>query len=461
MKAFGKYISKYLFSYFGLMLLILGANVLSFILLFGGIVSNEYGKASPSNVLASLSSEFSNNTISEETKSLLKKNEIWVMFLNEKGTCTGEYDLPDEIAKQYTIQDVAVFSKGYLQDYPVFVQKMDQGLIVLGYPKNSFMKLSVNYFPLRAVKRFPLFLILFLAIDSFLLFLVFTLSRKKISKQIGPIIKGVQSLSKGQRVSIHLKGDLGDIAESINKTSMLIQRQNQARLNWIRGISHDIRTPLSMIIVYSERIASNPESNEQNQKEAKIICAQSIKIKKLIQDLNLTSRLEYDTYLIHQECVSLSKIIRSSVAQLLNQGIDGKYDFQIEIMEPIENDHIIGDARLLERAINNLIYNSIQNNPQGCMITIKLYTKLKDLILIVEDNGIGLTKEKRQRLQETPHYIDSLDDRLDLRHGLGLVLVRQIIDAHKGLMQVESEYQKGYRTTLIFPLDIPLEERKR
>ena len=68
----------------------------------------------------------------------------------------------------------------------------------------------------------------------------------------------------------------------------------------------------------------------------------------------------------------------------------------------------------------------------------------------VSDNGIGLSVEKLKELKEKPHYMESTDDRLDLRHGLGLILVRQIVDAHKGTMQIESEEQKGYKVTLIF-----------
>lgn len=58
---------------------------------------------------------------------------------------------------------------------------------------------------------------------------------------------------------------------------------------------------------------------------------------------------------------------------------------------------------------------------------------------------------KIKELQERPHYMESTDERLDLRHGLGLILVRQIITAHGGTMQIESEEQHGYKTILIFP----------
>ena len=74
------------------------------------------------------------------------------------------------------------------------------------------------------------------------------------------------------------------------------------------------------------------------------------------------------------------------------------------------------------------------------------------IYITVKDNGVGLSPEKLQELQKRPHYMESTDERLDLRHGLRLLLVRQIVEAHGGTMQIESESQNGYRTTLVFPI---------
>ena len=97
--------------------------------------------------------------------------------------------------------------------------------------------------------------------------------------------------------------------------------------------------------------------------------------------------------------------------------------------------------------------NSISHNPDGCDITLALDCTDVSIFLSVSDNGIGLSAEKLKELNEKPHYMESTDDRLDLRHGLGLVLVRQIIDAHNGTMQIESEEQKGCKVILDFPID--------
>ena len=450
MKAFGTYISKYLLSFFAFALVLLLINMLAFALTFGGIVFREYGSASPANMLEAVAADLSASGISEETKQELNSNHIWAMLLDVNGVCDWSVSLPEEIPTQYTIQDVAVFSKGYLQDYPVFVRNMDNGLLVLGYPKDSFMKLTGNYFPIRAIRVFPLFVTGILAIDILLLFLVYYFSKRRISKNTEPIMASIKALSAGKPVDLSVQGELSEIADSVNQASQVLSRQNQARANWISGVSHDIRTPLSMIMGYAQRIAGDHGASGNIQQEAEIIRAQSAKIKDLVQDLNLVSQLEYEMQPLHKEPVRLSKLLRSYAADLLNAGISEKHSVEVEISSKAETAVIDCDARLISRAIGNLVQNSINHNPQGCDIFLSLDCSSVNVSITVADNGVGMSVEKLRELEEKPHYMESTDERLDLRHGLGLLLVRQIVEAHDGIMKIESMSQSGYKTILTF-----------
>ena len=450
MKAFGKYISKYLLSFFVFALILLLINILAFALTFGGIVFREYGSASPANMLEAVAADLSASGISEERLQELNHNQIWAMLLDASGRCIWEASLPEGIPTRYTIQDVAVFSKGYLQDYPVFVRSIDDGLLVLGYPKDSFMKLTGNYFPIRAIRLFPLFVVGILAIDIVLLFLVYYFSKRKISQNTEPIMASIKTLSTGKPVDLSIGGELSEIADSVNQASRVLSRQNQARANWISGVSHDIRTPLSMIMGYAQRIAGDYEASGNIQQEAEIIRAQSAKIKDLVQDLNLVSQLEYEMQPLHKEPVRLSKLLRSYAADLLNAGISKKHSVEVEISSEAETVVIECDARLISRAIGNLVQNSINHNPQGCDIFLSLDCSPENISITVADNGVGMPAEGLRELKEKPHYMESTDEQLDLRHGLGLLLVRQIMGAHGGTMEIKSAPQDGYQTILTF-----------
>ena len=453
MKSLGKYISKYLASFAGLVLILLFINCLAFAWTFYGVVTKDYGGFSPQNMLDAAVESASLEGISDEISGQLRTNHIWAVYLDMEGDRVWDVDAPDEIPECFTVQDVAVFAKGYLAGYPVFIRNTDDGMLVLGYPQDSYIKLPSNYYSLRSIKTFPFFVMGILAADLAILFLAYYYSKRKILKNAEPIITSIVTLGNGRPAPLSMHGELSGIADSVNKASAILSRQNQARANWISGVSHDIRTPLSMIMGYAERIAHENSADSHIRREAEIIRQQSVKIRELVQDLNLISSLEYEMQPLHKSPVSLAGLLRSYTAELLNTGLPGKYSINIGITPAAETVLFDCDARLISRAVGNLVQNSISHNPDGCDIALALDCTDESISLSVSDNGIGLSTEKLKELNEKPHYMESTDDRLDLRHGLGLILVRQITDAHSGTMKIESEYQKGCKAILNFPID--------
>lgn len=450
MKSFGSYISKHLASFAVFLLILVLINVILFGVTFYHTVSDDYGESSPRAMLEMTSAAATTEGLTDDAIQTLRQYNIWAMYLTPSGECFWTLDVPEEVPHNYSVQDVALFSKGYLEDYPVFVWNTDEGLLVLGYPKDSYMKLTSNYYSIEAIQKIPLYVTGMLGMDVLCLFLAYYFSKRRIIQNTEPIVEAIETLADGKPASLHIDGELSEIASSVNKASLILSRQNEARANWISGVSHDIRTPLSMIMGYAGRIAADETASGGIREQAEIVRKQSIKIKELVQDLNLVSQLEYEMQPLHKEQIRLSKLIRSYVAELLNSGISDAYTIEIDIVPEAENAMLECDARLISRAINNLVQNSIKHNPQGCKIQLSLKNTGETLILAVADNGVGLTPEKLQELEGKPHYMESTDERLDLRHGLGLLLVRQIVEAHHGTLFIESEPNKGYEARIVF-----------
>ena len=205
-----------------------------------------------------------------------------------------------------------------------------------------------------------------------------------------------------------------------------------------------------MILGYADRIAHDPQASPAIQDQARIIQKQSVKIKDLIQDLTLVSQLEYEMQPLRKQEIHLARLLRTIAADTLNAGLADVYSLDLDISKEAEDLQLACDPRLIRRAIGNLIGNSVAHNPQGCSIMLKLETNENLIILTAADDGIGLSEAQRQILEETPHYLESIDERLDLRHGLGLILVRQITEVHGGTMKIESSFHEGFRVTLTF-----------
>ncbi len=454
MKVFSKYISKYLLSFIGFILILVILNIAAFIFTFYNAVSKNWGTNSPQNMLRKVAAASSANGITKEAESMLTANSLWAMYLNTEGSCSWTVNLPEKIPTEYTILDIAMFSKGYLRDYPVFVWSDENGLLVIGYPKNSYMKITSNYYPTDVLRKIPLFFLCILVFDLAVLFFAYSHSKAKISKNTEPIISSIAALSEGKSINLDLNGELSEIADSINRASNIINRQNTARANWICGVSHDIRTPLSMIMGYAERIVNDKDADSRIKEQAAVISRQSIKIKDLVQDLNLVSKLEYEMQPLQKENIRLSKLLRSYAIDLINGGLPDFYSLEVNISPGSEKSIIECDAKLITRAVNNLVQNSIHSNPKGCTIILALRVTEDKLLLTVQDNGIGISAEKMEELKNKPHYMESTDDRLDLRHGLGLLLVRQIVEAHHGTIEIESKPQEGYKTAIYLPYKI-------
>ena len=133
MKSFGSYISKYLVSFVAFILILLFLNAVVFGLTFQKIVTEDYGDSSPQSMLEMTATAATPEQLLDEAVQMLRQNHIWAIYLNTDGQCYWSVDLPDNVPKNYTIQDVALFSKGYIEDYPVFIWNTDDGLLVLGY----------------------------------------------------------------------------------------------------------------------------------------------------------------------------------------------------------------------------------------------------------------------------------------------------------------------------------------
>ena len=451
MKSLAKYISKYLLSFSACIIFLLVLNVVCFIATFHSTIMKDYGYTSPQNMLEVVSEASSESGTTAAVQSLLHEHQIWAIYLTQDGETAWSYEAPAELPEHYTIQDIALFSKGYLEDYPVFVWDDEDGLLVLGYPKGSYTKFTTNYFSAKAIQKVPVFLTFLLFFDLALLFAAYFLSKHKIIKNTEPIIASIQTLSEGKSAVLATNGELSELASSVNKASQILSRQNEARENWISGVSHDIRTPLSMIMGYAQRIAQDEAASTSIREEAQIVQRQSAKIRELVLDLNLVSKLEYDMQPLHKEPVRLAKLLRSYVAEILNAGIPENCSLEISVDEAAETKQLDCDSRLITRAVNNLVQNSIGHNPQGCHVLISLTCTDDTITISVKDDGVGFSADKLKELEEKPHYMDSTDERLDLRHGLGLLLVRRITQAHDGKMTIKSELNAGCETILSFP----------
>ena len=147
----------------------------------------------------------------------------------------------------------------------------------------------------------------------------------------------------------------------------LIRRRDTTRANWIAGVSHDIRTPLALIMGYGEQLAQQAPPQSEQQKKAAAICTQSQKIKALIEDLNLTFKLQYNAQPLRRTAVSMGAWLRQSVADFCDS-LGENYSVGLQIREPAGQTVLEADRELLTRALDNLLNNSVRHTIPAAVI---------------------------------------------------------------------------------------------
>ena len=351
----------------------------------------------------------------------------WAMVLDDTGNIRWSYALPDALNHTYTTGEVAGFARWYLDDYPVFCWAEDYGLFVIGLARGSLWKCSIYTSPeyiLSLAKTIPL---------GFGLLLL------------------LAALAEGQTVQLPTEGFAGELAEKLNRTSAQLQARNEllarrddARTQWIAGVSHDVRTPLALILGWAEQLERDAVLPETARQKAGGIRTQSEKLRTLIEDLNLTSKLEYGTQPLRKQEFAAGPLFRELVAQFCESPQAETCEVSLQQTAAAEQAKLCVDRALLERLLENLLGNSIRHNSAPVEIEVQTNVAGNRFCLTVADNGTGYPPAVLAALQGTPQNEQT-------PHILGLHVVEQIAAAHGGRVTFGQNVPNGAKATVWLP----------
>jgi len=381
---------------------------------------------------------------------LMSKQFVWAMLIDREGQVIWNKNLPEDVPLQYTLADVASFSRWYLNDYPVSVWEHPDGLLVLGEPKNSTWKYNITSTE-NTIAHIPGFIVSFFFLNVLIALALALFLGLWLYRKLKPLYNGITALPKKEPLTLPTGGVTGEVARILNETSVILFQQeqqlahrDQARTEWIAGVSHDIRTPLSMVMGYASELEINPRLPAAEQNQARIIREQSQRIKSLIDDLNLASKLEYHAQPMELSRVSPAALIRGVAVNFINDGLTVPYSLSVDVTEETNSPILLCDQALLHRALTNLIDNSIRHNPRGCNITLSVTNLTTGLVIKVSDDGKGYPPELIKNS-------GGLDESLLLgNHGLGLIIVRRIMKIHGGKVVFENLPDGGCAASLVF-----------
>ncbi|WP_320920554.1 sensor histidine kinase [Eisenbergiella porci] len=453
MKQVERFFRRYIFSIVGILLAFFAVNLILLLVLFSAALLNEktMGNFPISTFSEHISMQNGELTADSEAMELLQREAAWAMILNDAGTVIWEKNLPEELPRTFTVPETALFSKWYLHDYPVTIWIREEGLLVVGFRPGAVFKYNISastdYIRLVLAGAVAAF-----SINLLLMLYLFIRNTRRIERAMRPILAGIQALSQGKSCKLEEGGELAEINAGINKAGAYLIKKDNTRAEWIRGISHDIRTPLSMILGYASEIEDTSDLPENIRKQAGVICRQSEKLENIVTDLNLTTKLEYSMQPIQKQSLDPVELVRQVVSEIINTGLSEQYDINVSEERSGGKAIISVDKPLLQRMLGNLIQNCIVHNPAGCKIIVSVCIRDTECSFMVTDSGHGISEAYLKRLNNDENVSSTQKQTGEVEHGLGLKIVRQIVRAHQGVILFSEVHPHGLSVEIKLPI---------
>ena len=281
---------------------------------------------------------------------------------------------------------------------------------------------------------------------------IFDWVRRKImiDKPTKKILQATEKIAEGDfSTRLEIKHEYGKyneydlIMENLNKMAIELQKNEVLKTDFISNVSHEIKTPLAVIQNYATILQDDTLDNETRKKHAKTLVGASKRITDLITNILKLNKLENQEIQEKHEAFNLTEALSDSVLEF-EPLIEKK---QIDLNCDFDDVVIFSSKSLLEIVWNNLISNAIKFTDNGGKIDIILKKIERNVEIKVVDTGCGMTSEVGAKIFEKFYQGDTSHSTQG--NGLGLALVKKVIDILGGEIAVQSEVNKGSTFTIL------------
>lgn len=265
---------------------------------------------------------------------------------------------------------------------------------------------------------------------------------KAILKPIDNMTKHIDDLS-GVKVYKEMK----PFVTAISKQQIEIITNANIRQEFTANVSHELKTPLASISGYSELIESGMATGDDVQHFAKEIHRNAKRLLALINDIIRLSQLDSAEFKINFEPVNLYEVAKSCVEMLALNAENSNITISLEGKQVI----VPGGKSMIEEVIYNLCDNGIRYNNSGGTVKVTISEDQEYGKIVVEDDGIGISKENQKRVFERFYRVDKSRSKQTGGTGLGLAIVKHIAMNHNAQVKIDSELGKGTKIEIAFP----------
>jgi signal transduction histidine kinase len=280
--------------------------------------------------------------------------------------------------------------------------------------------------------------------------LTLALSRR-ILGPVEALTLAARKMEKGdlsQRVEVRSKDEIGELIHAFNAMADGLARLEQLRRSMVTDVAHELRTPLSNIRGYLEALREDmmrptPELIDSLYEETMLLS-------RLVDNLQELALAEAGQLKLERQPVALMEIVDKVVNVLQPQATDKGLTIRVDL--PADLPPAYADPKRVGQILRNLLANAMSYTPPGGEITVAARAVGSEVEVSVQDTGIGIAPEHLPHVFERFYRADKSRARTTGGAGLGLAIVRQLVEAHGGRVGVESAMGKGTTFTFTLPM---------
>ncbi|MFE7061618.1 sensor histidine kinase [Sutcliffiella sp. NPDC057660] len=289
-----------------------------------------------------------------------------------------------------------------------------------------------------------------IAVIIILFFLVITnlILVKLLTKPLVSMKEATKRINEGDftvTLPVKSRDEIGELANSIQTLASNLNYLQQERKEFLASISHELRTPLTYIRGYADIGQKHNLTDSQRNEYLKIIHEESIRVSTLLEDLFELANMDQNSFSIAKEEIQLGDFLQTIFEKTYpvfsNSGIDLKFNCK-------QNCCVNIDPLRFEQVVQNILDNALKYSDRGTT-TIELSKKENICILSISDEGKGIPDDQIPYIFDRLFRVEKSRSRLTGGVGLGLSIVKEIVDAHDGELKVNSQIGVGTTVSIL------------
>ncbi|MBH0162669.1 sensor histidine kinase [Fictibacillus sp. 26RED30] len=271
---------------------------------------------------------------------------------------------------------------------------------------------------------------------------------KNLSRPMVEMRKAAEKMAKGElQVRVKSLGDdeLNDLGNSLNQLAAKLQLQENYRKNMTSDIAHELRTPLATIKSHLE--AFEDGVFEPTTARIQSLTGEIDRLITIVQDLEYLTAMEAPEFSLNKKPQQLNHILIKSVDAVSGAFVQNGILLRSELNSDIE---INMDAKRMSQVFMNLFSNALRYTPRGGEVTVVTHVDGESVLITIRDTGIGIPEEESKHVFERFYRGEKSRNREHGGSGIGLTIVKRIVEAHEGQIWVNGEYKQGTEVKMSF-----------